>query len=568
MEQNTKSLSDYLDLIKRRKKWIIVPFLLITIAAVLVAYNLPRTYRSTATMLMETPSPTKVIESTVAQYADEQIQSISQRVITNDRVLSIIQSHDLYTEAKGGLNNYELAEIFREKTEVKLVASTLIGRATSGMSEIAFTISFTHNDAVKARDIANTLATLFIEENDRARTQRAVKATEFLTNESEKLNKEIQDIDGKIADYKEKYNYSLPEQSQANLAAIDRTENEIRDTDNQIRSTKDRISFLAAELARRKSEVPDILDDKAPHTKEDTLKILQAQYLRLSSIYSPSHPSLVRLKREIQALNPGFEGVVSQADIATELDEAKRELRVLEETYAGDHPDIAKKAKQVQTLEQQFKSGVKPADQNKILAPRSQNAAQFNLEEQYRSSQSELQYLMQKKEDLKAKLESLHTRVSLAPQVEIGYLDLIRERESSIKKYNQLKEKLQDAKLLQKLEEEQQGQNLTMIEKPIVPAHPEKGIRRKVALMGVALALAVGFGAAFLVEFLDPGLRGYRAVMEISGLMPLVVIPYIESPSETEARLIEKRKNMQRLIWSSLVGILLIGIAVIGYFLY
>ena len=93
MEQNTKTLADYLDLVKRRKYYIVVTWLLVSLISVIVAYNLPKTYQSTATMLDRSADiPTKLFESTVSQYADELIQSIYQRVMTTDNVFSIIDS--------------------------------------------------------------------------------------------------------------------------------------------------------------------------------------------------------------------------------------------------------------------------------------------------------------------------------------------------------------------------------------------------------------------------------------------------------------------------------------------
>ena len=492
MEQNTKTPADYLDLVKRRKYYIVVTWLLVSLISVIVAYNLPKIYRSTATLLIEAPIPTKLFESTVSQFADEQIQSIYQRVMTTDNVLSIIDSNGLYNDIKKGFTKYELADLFKKNAEVILATSSLTPKTNSGMAEIAFDISFSDREATKAQEIAGKLANLFIEQNDKARTQRAIKATDFLMEESDKLNRELQEIDRKIAQYKEQNNLSLPEQVQGNLAAIDRTENELRDTDSQIRATKERIAFLAAELARASEEVPGSLDSKAPQSRDDALRILRAQYLRFSSIYSPTHPSVLRLKREIKALDPGFEGHAVEEDIAKQLAETRRELKVLEETYAGNHPDIAQRRKQIERLEQQLKNTPRSQQEHEKVALHTTNTAYFGVEAQYKSSQSELQSLMQKQDYLKAKLEKMHNILLLAPQVEMGYTDLIRERDNAIKKYTQLKEKWLDAKLVQTLEEEQQGQTLTIIEQPAIPSHPEKAIRRKVAIGGFFMGIIAG----------------------------------------------------------------------------
>jgi succinoglycan biosynthesis transport protein ExoP len=136
-----------------------------------------------------------------------------------------------------------------------------------------------------------------------------------------------------------------------------------------------------------------------------------------------------------------------------------------------------------------------------------------------------------------------------APQVEMEYVDMIRARDNIMKKYTQLKEKWLDAKLTQTLEEQTQGQTLTLIEQPVVPRNPEKAIRRKVAIGGFFMGLMAGLGVAFLVELLEPGIRGYRAVRQITGLMPLAVVPYIETPAELEEQQV-KQKQMRKIMVS------------------
>ncbi|MEC4749594.1 lipopolysaccharide biosynthesis protein [Methylomicrobium sp. Wu6] len=561
MQQYTKTLADYLDLAKRRKYYIVATWLLVSLISLIVAYNLPKIYRSTATMLIEAPIPTALPDSAVSQYADERIQSIYQRVMTTENVLSIIESTGLYSDIKNGSTKNELANLFKGNAEVKLATATLASKTNSGTAELAFDISFSHGEAIKAKEVASKLATLFIEQNDKARTQRAIKATDFLMEESDKLNRELQEIDHKIAIFKEQNNYSLPEQAEVNMAAIDRAENELRDTEHQIRATKERIAFLTAELARAQQELPGRLDDKVPQSRDDALRILRAQYFRISSIYSPSHPSVVRLKREIKALDPTFEGQPVDEDVLNQLAEARRELKILEETYAGNHPDISKRKKQIERLEQQLtNTPPRLQEEQKETAIYSTNPAYLGVQEQYKSSQSELESLIQKQDYLKAKLEKLQKILSQAPEVEMAYTDLIRERDSIIKKYTQLKEKWLDAKLVQTLEEQQQGQTLTLIEQPLIPTHPEKAVRRKVAIGGFFMGIIAGFGVAFFVEFLDPGVRGYRAISEVTGLMPLVVVPYIEAPSDLEERLVKQRQMKKIIVWTSAAFILLASI--------
>jgi succinoglycan biosynthesis transport protein ExoP len=564
MEQYTKTLADYLDLVKRRKYYIIVTWLLVTLAALIVAFNLPKIYRSTATMLLEAPIPTINIDSSVSQYGEEQIQSIYQRVLSTDNVLSIIESTDLYYDISSSLADYELVELFRSNTEIELTTSSINPQAHSGMAEIAFNISFKDVEPETAQKIASELASLFIGQNDKVRKQRAIKATEFLTEETDKLNREVQEIDGKIAQYKEQHNFSLPEQIESNQAAIDRAENELRDTDSQIRTTKERIAFLSAQLANAQKELPISLDDNKPQSKE----VLRAKYLKYTSIYSPSHPSLLRLKRELKALDPTFEGQSIKKDVLKQLAKARSELKLLQKTYSGNHPDIAKLKNQIDKLNQELKNtpaALTTEQGNEI--EHNTNPAYLNVEAQYKSSQSELESLMQKQIFLKEKIERLHNILLHAPQIEREYNDLIRARDNIINKYTQLKEKWLDAKLAQTLEEQQQGQTLTLIDPPEAPIRPEKAIRRKVAIGGFFGGIVAGVGVAFIIEFLFPGIRGYREIQAVTGLMPLVVVPYIESPSEIKGQLVKETRIRKAIVRTAFAFVILATVVMSFIFL-
>jgi polysaccharide biosynthesis transport protein len=566
MDKNhTKTLTDYLYVIKKYKYYVLVTWCLISVISVLAALSMPKIYRSTATLLIEAPLANKFVESSASQFADEQIQSIFQRIMTTDNVMSIIDTYELYKEIRDTESKQKLAEIFKENTEITLTATTFTPKSISGMADIAFNIAFLDNSPTIAKEIASKLTDLFIAQNDKFRTQRAIKTTDFLLEETDKLNSEIKELDNKIASYKEQYNFSLPDQVQGNLAAIDRTENEIRDTDNLIRTTKERVAYLNAELARLDDYTLPQINDKAPLSKDESLKSLKNEYLRLSSIYTSTHPSLTRLKREIKLLDPNFDGRSQDHDVVKQLFDAEQELELLEETYSNSHPEIIKRKQQIARLEELLKNPKRDrAVESKLERSSSRNPSFVGLEAQYKASQSELISLQEKLQYLKSKLEKMLTAQSLAPQIEKGYNDLIRERENTVKKYNQLKEKLLDAKLIQTQEQEQQGQTITVIEPANIPDRPEKAIRRKIAIGGFVFGLIAGIALAIVQDFLNPKVIGYNSVSAVTGLMPIVIIPYLENPAEELKTLVLKKQEKILIISSITLSVILVT----GYLLY
>lgn len=565
METYSKNIADYIAILKRRKYHILIPWLLLSLVAVGVALSLPKTYKSTVTMVMQTPMPTELTDTPVHFLADEQIQTIYQRVLTTENVLSIIDAKELYGNKKDNSTKYDLVEAFKDSTEVKLATSSL-SDGSSKIADVVFDLSFNYDEPKKAQEVVTELSHFLIEQNDKARTQRAAKVTDFLSEELDKLSLKSQEIDRKIAKYKEQNIFSLPEQAQGNLAAIERMESELRDTDNLIRTTKDKITYLGLELARVQTEIPGTLDDKTPKSKDEVLRILQAKYSQLSGIYSPSHPDVVRVRRELQALGSMAELSPLKGDIIKRLAESERELNLLEQTYTGNHPELVNRKKQIDDLKQQLKNSSSSSSSDGDLRSHSSNPAYVGLQVQYKDGQSELKSLLQKQEYLKTKLEKTQTNLSVSPQVEMEYAELIRQRDSATKKYNQIKEKWLDAKLVQTMEEQQQGHTLTVIEPPFVPPHPEKAIRRKVAIGGFFAGLIAGIGLAFLAEFLDPGIRGYRSLIATTGFTPLVVIPYIETSFEVQNKLKVQHKEKKMLAWTFLLGLILAAATLFYFF--
>ncbi|KJV05830.1 Wzz/FepE/Etk N-terminal domain-containing protein [Methylocucumis oryzae] len=83
MEDDVKTLKDYINIIRRRKFIIAGPFFALLIISTVVIMLLPPVYESQATILIEQQHiPTDLIKSTVTSYADERIKLIEQKIMT------------------------------------------------------------------------------------------------------------------------------------------------------------------------------------------------------------------------------------------------------------------------------------------------------------------------------------------------------------------------------------------------------------------------------------------------------------------------------------------------------
>jgi hypothetical protein len=92
--------------------------------------------------------------------------------------------------------------------------------------------------------------------------------------------------------------------------------------------------------------------------------------------------------------------------------------------------------------------------------------------------------------------------------------------------------KLIQAELGEQLEMKRKGERFSLIEPPNLPYKPVKPNRLAIVLLGIVLSVGLGGAIVFMVEMLDQAVYGPRQLAAITGVSPLVVIPYITNQND------------------------------------
>ena len=109
MEQPRKDLRDVLGIVRRRKLAMSLVALVIMLAGVALAFLLPPSYRSTATILIEEQEiPSDIVRSAISSYADQRIETIKQQVMTRSTLWKIIEQYGLYTNLRENSSTEEV----------------------------------------------------------------------------------------------------------------------------------------------------------------------------------------------------------------------------------------------------------------------------------------------------------------------------------------------------------------------------------------------------------------------------------------------------------------------------
>src|SRR5580692_10135638 len=97
------------------------------VIAVLVAVLLPPTYRTGATILIEQQEiPQDLVRSAITSFADQRIQLISQRVMTTQNLLTLINRYNLYPDIRANKPREVLIQRMRDDIALKMISADVI----------------------------------------------------------------------------------------------------------------------------------------------------------------------------------------------------------------------------------------------------------------------------------------------------------------------------------------------------------------------------------------------------------------------------------------------------------
>jgi polysaccharide biosynthesis transport protein len=554
-----KSLADYLAALRRRRSLAIAVAAVVLVSALAASIFWPPTYRSTGTILIEQQEvPVDLVRSMVSSYADQRIQTISQRVMTSENLMRIIDRYELYPERRRKEPREVLLKRMREDISFSMISADVVdprlGRPVK--ATIAFTISYDNRSPQLAAKVANEIATLYLNENLQTRRQTADDTASFLTAEGDRLSKQIAELDAKLAQFKERNVNNLPELAQLNMQMMNRTEEELRETETRIRSLDQQIVYLDAQLAQL-TPAAQIYSETGERilSPSDRLKTLRSEYARASALYAPTHPDITRMKREIAGLEKEVGRVDTANDLARQLSDAQSQLAAAREKYASDHPDVQQLQRLVSSLETAMRDA--PLTSEAVRAD-PDNPAYIQVSAQREASLSERSSLETKSNILRGRIREYERRLAQSPEVTREYSGIARDLENAQLKYSEVRQKQMEATVARNLETERKGERFTLIEPPLVSEEPVSPHRGAIVIFGVVFSLGAAVGLVLLLEALDTSIHSRRDIETLLSVPPLAVLPWMETPAERTSRAKVKRLSLAGAAGSALLAVTLV----------
>lgn len=558
------SVKHFWQMVRRRRSVIVSAVSIIAVIGLATAFLWPPVYRSKATILIEEQEiPADLVRSTITSYADQRIETIKQQVMSRASLWRIVEQYGLYQRLRKGSPTEEVLQQFIKDIQIEVINVKVVDKRTQTPTQatIAFTLAYDGETPALAQKVTNELTDLFLGENLKSRERHAQQTTAFLKQEAENLARHIEVLEGKIAVVKQKADGALPELTQLNMQLLNQADRELIDVDRDIRSLEERKRFLEGELATLKPNTPMIAaSGERIFDSGERLKALRAQYASASGYLSEDHPDIIKMKQELAALERETGGDAPGEDVPKRLEGERSRLATLMERYGADHPDVTRTQQVVAGLERDLAQMAQRPPRTAQFKP--ENPAYINIQSQLASTSASLQALQKSKVSLKKRAGEMARRVERLPEVEPEYQDLMRDREGTAHKYQEIRSRLMEAQVSEGLEIQRKGERFSLIDPADLPERTERPNRPVILILTGLLAVAGGVGAGAAAEQLDETIRTPHQLGLAAGTAPLAVIRYL--PMEEEVLGVIRRRRYWQ--WAG-AGAVVIA-AVVAHYLW
>jgi polysaccharide biosynthesis transport protein len=543
--ENGIQLDEIKGIIRRRRRVFLLVFFIVLVIAGVIALSLSPSYLSKSTILIEDQQiPEQYVKSGISSYVEQRLDTITQQVMSRSRLKEIIDQFGLYSEYRDNYTSEEITAKMRDKDIKFETISADVNDARTGKTTaatIAFAVSYQGKDPATVQKVANKLASLYLEENIRTREAQTSSTTAFLEHNLKEMQTQIDEVQGKISTFKSAHYAELPENNAINMNGMLQLERELDQYDSQIKSLQERKIYLQGQLANVDPLTPLKTEDgKSVMNSQDRLRYLRTELAAMKGTFKDNHPDIVNTENTIKALESQTDASDNYTDMTKRLDELTKQKTILQEKLKPQHPDLVKLNQEIQTLSDRVKAADTEKVKETIGTENPDNPAYINIRTQIETTDMDILTLQKEQKEAKGKLSLYETKLHNSPNVEREYNTLTMDYENAKAKYNEIKNKLMEAKVSQGMEETQKGERFTIVDNAQFPEKPNKPNRLAIALIGFVLAVGGAVAVAAFQESIDESFKSPGELAKFIKAPVLSIMPLIVSHEDRRAAMIRR----------------------------
>jgi len=398
------------------------------------------------------------------------------------------------------------------------------------------------------------MASFFIDENLRIREQQAVGTSDFLESQLQEMKNKLETQENIVKQYRTKYMGQLPQQLEANIAALNRWQDQFRSVSDAIRSTEDRKIFYESQLtSMKKPQKPNpqtnLTSTDRPGERSVDAPVMatgdqdlfrefrnkQARLAELSAKYTENYPEIISLKRDLNRLEKSIIAAGSSQANGTESRQrtAGPSAAMVEQLRDPAYGiELQRYQQEAQRYEQEER----------------------RLSNEIKASKLELVSLRKKIKDIEKNIADFQGKIDSAPKREQELYSINRDYENLKTSYNDMLRKKLDAQVSTNLEKQQKGAQFQIVDPPNLPDSPISPKKQTYFGITILLSFVFGIGGAFVMEFLDKTIKEKENFVKHFNLPVLISLPMLPDPKVIG----KKRTNNIIFIFCSILLVLVI----------
>lgn len=482
------TIRDVATVIFRHRTLIITSFLAILIGVVVGTWLLPKQYEAEVKILVKRERPDPIMTS------DRDAQSLMSRDITAEDLNSeveLLRSRDLLEKVVVACGLQRVPGDFGSKPAVDAKAphdgepqaqdldiAQAVGRLERALLVEVITksklisVRYTARDPRLAAKVLQTLSALYLEKH--AMVHRPPGALDFLQQQTDQYKKGLAAAEKQLAAFSQKEGVvSIEIEKDIALRKLSDFETQLRDTQTAEAATQQRIKSLEAQAAARPQRV-------------------------VTQVRTSENPALTQqLKADLLTLE------LKRTGLLTKYESGYRAVQEVDAQIAQTREALAQAEKEVQR------------DETTDL-----DSTRQWLDEELARARAELVTLKARAAELAKVVEAYRASARQIGRKEIEHVDLVRSAKTAEENYLLYLRKQEEARISDELDR-RRIVNVAIAEAATVPALPSSPRWQLNLLLGLALAILVSLGLAFVVDYMDPS---FRTPDEVEGYLGLPVL--------------------------------------------
>ena len=505
-EQKSRGIEEYWSIV-RRHRWLILLSIFVCWATVWgIGWLLPATYQSEALILVVDQKVTsELVPPNVSISLQDQLQSMTQQILSRTQLQGIINRYHLYTKHDGLLAIFEPTDpVDQMRKDISITPVEVPGR---NGDLTAFKIYYMGPTPALAQQVNSELTSAFIDQNMKSQQQLSQSTTSFFDTQLADARAKLEEQGAKVRAFKAQHVGELPDQLESNVQILSGVQNQLEGTQRALDRAQQQKLYLESIVQQYESVQTDLGNGdsaETPPALDKELKNLRMQLAAERAQYTDNYPDVVALKDQI----------------------AKTEK--LKKQIEGE---ITTNQKSGKTSKDSDVSMAGAGFQNGAPTPMMQ------IQSQLKANQLEIQGLQKLERQLQGRVAEYQARLNMTPATEQALADISRGYNESQKNYDSLLAKQSQSQLATSLEQNQQGQQFRLLDPAQLPDKPASPNHILLSLGGLIFGIAVGVGLTALLELTDARVRNEEDLEGLVAARVLVGIPRISTPKEDHDRI-------------------------------